>query len=271
MRIQGWYSGAGKLHPNKDGLTFELCADLCRDEREACKRWSGKDKAKYQPMIISALRLIFPQNSNWDDKHFLKSPGGAASYWRTVLTRRATAWDEAAKKKKLIREAYLTTLKQRIRNKIAQRKAERLGRTSSFSSTPEPTTPHSGTKDSPISVNVSSDEDSSDVEDSRPKAVDKPPVPDKLAPGPENYTRAEIKNFERVAKSIRQVDEGMTPSHSAATADFIDAEFGDNLGKAKGAFQAKSAWRKEKFKQACTQAARIMEERCVSAWLMISP
>ena len=250
---------AGKLKPNENGLTYSLCAALCRDEREASKRWSRKDKAKFKPMIMSALRLIFPKTKNWESKQFLQSPGGAASYWRTVLARRCQVWTDAAKREKLIKEAYLTPLKQRIRAKIEMRKM-RAGRSSSMSSTPT-TTPHSGTKDSPISVQLSSSDDSSDAEVSRPSTDVKTTPKAKMAPGPETYTKAEMKNFERIANSIQQVDDGTVASHSAATADFIDVEFGGNLGRAKRAFQTKSGWRKERFKQACTQAARIMQER----------
>ena len=250
---------AKKLHPNKDGLTYGLCAELCRDEREASKRWNRKEKAKYMPMIMSALKLVFPNpKKDWSTKKFLETPGGVASYWRTVLARRAEAWEEADKKEKLLREAYLTPLKQRIKAKIRLHKRKRSG--ASALSQHEP---HSGSKDSPISIKVSSSDDSSSDTEGMPAAApaEKPKVA-KMAPGPETYSKAEIKNFQRVADSIRKVDEGTNPSHSAATADFIDVEFGSNLGRAKSAWASKSPWKKERFKQACTQAAKIMEERC---------
>ena len=252
---------AKKLKPNENGLTYGLCAELCRDEREASKRWNRKDKIKYMPMIMSALKLIFPNpKQDWSTKRFLDTPGGVASYWRTVLARRAEAWEEAHKKEKLLREAYLTPLKQRIRAKIKLQKRKRTGMSAST-----PNEPHSGSKESPISIKVSSSDDSNSSDsDSAPAAAsaDKPKVA-KMARGPETYSNAEIKNFQRVADSIRKVDEGINPSHSAATADFIDVEFGSNLGRAKSAWSSKSPWKKERFKQACTQAAKIMEERSV--------
>ena len=248
---------AKKLHPNKDGLTYGLCAELCREEREASKRWNRKEKAKYMPMIMSALKLVFPNpKKDWSTKKFLETPGGVASYWRTVLDRRAEAWEEADKKEKLLREAFRTPLKQRIRAKIRLHKRKRSG--ASALSHHEP---HSGSKDSPISIKVSSSDDSSDEECTPAAAPAEKPKVAKMAPGPETYSKAEIKNFQRVADSIRKVDEGINPSHSAATADFIDVEFGSNLGRAKSAWASKSPWKKERFKQACTQAAKIMEER----------
>ena len=205
---------------------------------------------------MSALSLIFPKKKDWDSKHFLQTPGGAASYWRTVLDRRANVWEEADKKEKLMRSAFLTPLKQRIREKIRMRKQQRLGQSSSSSQSE----PHSGSKESPISVTLTSDESSGEESASAADSAAKPKTA-KLAPGPDTYTKAEIKNFERVADSIRKVDEGLATSHSAATADFIDVEFAGNLGRAKRAWSSKSPWKKERFKQACTQAARIMEDR----------
>ena len=83
-----------------------------------------------------------------------------------------------------------------------------------------------------------------------------------------DYAEAEIKKFERVANTIRKVNDGIIANHSAATADFIDVEFSNNTGRARRAWSSRSTWEKERLKQACSQAARIMEERSV---LYLSP
>ena len=90
--------------------------------------------------------------------------------------------------------------------------------------------------------------------------------PDKPIPTHSYYTasEAEIKKFERVASTIRKVNDGLIANHSAATADFIDVEFSNNTGRARRAWASQSAWNKERLKQACSQAARIMEERQVA-------
>ena len=176
---------ANNLTPNKKGLTYELCAELCHEEREASKKWSKKEKAKYQPMIHSALKLIFPSayaRGKWSSHKVLSTPDGAANYWRIVLNRRANIWKEAGEKAKATKEAYLTPLKQRIRAKIKAREKQRLG----LISTPL-STPHSGTKASPISINASSSDSSSD-EDGLDSTTRDPAKPTPLAPGPETYT-----------------------------------------------------------------------------------
>ena len=180
---------SGNLTPNEKGLTYELCAELCREEREASKKWSAKEKKGYKPMIHSALKLIFPRayvKGSWESHKVLSSPDGAANYWRVVLDRRAKIWEEAGQKAKATKAAYLTPLKQRIRAKIKAREKQRLG----LISTPL-STPHSGTKASPISVNTSSTDGSSD-EDGLDGTTRDPNQPTPLAPGPETYTSSSL-------------------------------------------------------------------------------
>ena len=81
-----------------------------------------------------------------------------------------------------------------------------------------------------------------------------------MAPGPETYTQSEIKMFEKMARTIDEVDE--SKGHVNAVADFIDTEFSDNTGMMVKARKAhKGSWRKGRFTRACEKAAKIMEER----------
>ena len=179
---------SNNLTPNKKGLTFEpfeLCTELCREEREASKKCFNREKRKFQPMIHSVLKLLSPRayvKGNWASHSVLSTPDGAANYWRVVLNRHAKIWQEAGEKTKAARDAYLTPLKQRIRAKIKAREKQRLG----LISTPL-STPHSGSKSSPISVNTSSTEGSSD-EDGLDTITRDPTRPTPLAPGPDTYT-----------------------------------------------------------------------------------
>ena len=82
-----------------------------------------------------------------------------------------------------------------------------------------------------------------------------------MAPGPETYTRGEMKTFARMAATINNVD--VAKGHSAAVADFVDSEFSDNSGMmSKARRAAKDSWVKRRFNSACEKAAKIMEERC---------
>ena len=82
-----------------------------------------------------------------------------------------------------------------------------------------------GKKSSPIVVRDtdSSNSDNSDSDDAMKESarqcehVDKS---ERCAPGPETYTKAEIKMFARMAQTIEDVDE--SKGHSNAVADFID-------------------------------------------------
>ena len=125
----------------------------------------------------------------------------------------------------------------------------------------------SGKKSSPIIVrntNSSNTDDSNsdhDVVDSAPPSKHAQKNV-KCAPGPETYTKAEIKIFVRMARTIEDVDE--SKGHSNAVADFIDTEFSDNTGMLVKARKApKGSWKKGRFTRACEKAAKIMEQRLV--------
>lgn len=254
---------AGTLKFSESGLTRGLAAKLCNEEIEASRKWSRKDQVKFRPMIVSALRLLYPRKQeSWFNSAFLSSPSGAAEYWRRVLALRSAAWSAAFQKQQEAKNAYLTPLKQRIRAAIEARERARLGNLSGAT-----VTPPSGSKNSPIplsSNSSSSSEDNGEMLTTEPSSSRSITKAERLAPGPETYTPSEIKNFARVAKSIRRVNDGAAPSHAAATADLIDVEFSDNMGRARRAWAApKSSWKKERFKQMCSQAAKIMEDRSV--------
>ena len=217
------------------------------------------------PKIHSALKLIFP-NSYKEDSQLGNQRVPLHPRWSSQLLENNTCSESGhlgrtcrENQTKAAKETYITPLKQRIRAKIEERRNARLGQISTTLSSP-----HSGSKASPISVNSSSDDSSAD-EGSSDKTSSAAVSPSRMAPGPETYTKAEIKKFDRVTKTIGKVNDGLIAKHSAATAEFIDAEFSNNTGRARRAWAAKSPWKQERLKQACSQAARIMEERLVHA------
>ena len=49
-----------------------------------------------------------------------------------------------------------------------------------------------------------------------------------------------MKKFDRVAKTIRKVNDGLIANHSAAAADFLDVEFSNNTGRARRAWASQA-------------------------------
>jgi len=78
---------------------------------------------------------------------------------------------------------------------------------------------------------------------------------------PSRDTQSEIKKFAKVARAIRNVDD--REGHAEATATFLDSEFSDNSGKTVKCLRSREAWKRERVAQACTKAAKIMEDRSV--------
>jgi hypothetical protein len=118
----------GKLKPGSVNLPFDICAELCRDEAELTKAWPPEEKARLLPCVVSALRLVYPNKRvEWFDKPFLSDANAATAYWCRVLLRRAEIWDAAAARLESQRASLRrVSLQCRIKEKIAQRKAERL-------------------------------------------------------------------------------------------------------------------------------------------------
>jgi len=118
----------GKLVPGPDHIPYDICAELCKDEVSLVLGWSSAEKVKFRPAVVSALRLVYPHKKEaWFSKPFLLDPEGAASYWSKVLARRAEIWTATADRKKAAeRVAHKSSLKERIRAKIASRKAMRV-------------------------------------------------------------------------------------------------------------------------------------------------
>ena len=225
----------GKVFPGSTNLPFDVCADLVRDEATLALGLSLHEKTRMLPCIRSALRLVYPDKKDaWFESPFLNDPKGAVKYWARVLNRRAEIWDAAALRILAKRESARTSsLKSRIRDKIAQRKAARL---SGLKATPNAAAYVFKTPDRHNGLSLlssDSDMDGDNVVDlsGSPATAAKPGVPlaaptvtpPKMAPGPETYSLAEMKAQVRMAKAIRNVDE--KEGHSRATAAFIDQEF----------------------------------------------
>ena len=94
-----------------------------------------------------------------------------------------------------------------------------------------------------------------------PGGLPKPMLMPKMAPAPESYTRAEMKVFSKMARSIKNVDE--RDGHAEATAAFIDTEFSDNRGRTVKCLKSRDSWKKSRVSKICEKAARIMEDRYV--------
>ena len=262
--------------PGSPELPFELCAELCRDEAAAITSWSAAEKARFHPAIVSALHLVYKNKKpEWFQSKFLSSFEQTAEYWRQVLTRRSEIWDAAAKRGAAVLAASAIatiTLKERIRQKIKQRKEGKIAalKVSTASAS------KSATKNTPVATSVPNNESpSSDSDSATPTVVDLSVSPGdptstnvsapasapaaKLAPAPDSYTKPEIKKFAKIAASIRDVDErqGFAP----ATIDFIDTEFSDATGRLAKASKSRDLWKQKRVDAACSMAAKIMEDR----------
>lgn len=113
--------------PGSSGLPFDICALMCKEEADLVKGWSASTCAMYHKALISALKLVYPNKMEaWYDKPFLRSPLGTAKYWARVVTRRAEIWQIAADKAAAAFATPPESQKQRIRRRIAERKAQRL-------------------------------------------------------------------------------------------------------------------------------------------------
>ena len=245
--------------PGSPDLPFELCAELlCRDKVEAISRWSKAEKARFHPVVISALHLVYKNKKpEWFKSKFLSSQDQTAKYWSQVLTRRSEIWDAAAARESAVLAASAITaisLKERIRQKIKQRKQGKIAALkASAPSVSKRSTKGAGT--APVSGRELSSSSDSEVAPPAvvdlskslavPTCTDQPAATaapaEKLAPPSDSYTKAEIKAFTKIAASIRDVDErrGFAP----ATIDFIDTEFSDATGRLAKASKSRDPWK----------------------------
>ena len=117
-----------KIVPGSKDLPFDLCAEMCKEEAEEVQKWSPTDMTSMHKHVLSAIRLVYPnKKETWYSSKFLMHPKGAAQYWSRVLLRRAEIWRAAAKRAvEVAAKARPKSLKQRIREKIAQRRASRI-------------------------------------------------------------------------------------------------------------------------------------------------
>ena len=233
------------------------------------KSWNIHERRFRLPMLISALRLIYGNKPNsWFDAWWARGPDEVTEFWTQILQARANKWKRLHKKAKrkaeetsAAAEGYspMKSVAHRLQQKLKKRKRKDLDKPKQ----------RSGEKSSPIIVRDSdtSDSSASSGDDARHAASasssgEPAEKEEKLAPGPETYTKAEIKTYAKMARAIEEVDE--SKGHSAAVADFIDSEFSDNsdmMVKARRA--AKGTWKRGRFIRACEKAGKIMEERSV--------
>ena len=119
----------GRVKPSFGGdITFDLCAEMCEDESEQVDAWTKEEQVQRHPMIISALRKLYPRkpDSWYKNKAYLKSPRGTAMYWKKVLNQKAKAWrvrhqkekNAANKRKAATPSPSLTPVQQRIKDKL---------------------------------------------------------------------------------------------------------------------------------------------------------
>ena len=263
-----------KIRPGSQDLPFDICADLCRDEADLANAWPLDAKVRLLPCILSALKLVYPNKKDeWFAKPFLSDAVATTTYWTRVLLRRAAIWDAAATRLKSQRKlTHRSSLKRRIKDKIAQRKAARLSSIDRSSSagyvykTPVKQTAFSlSSSDSDLDDGAVVDLSFSPpvVAVAGDGSVVKLASPVRLAPGPESYTRAEMKAFAKMAKAIRNVDE--REGHAEATAAFVDTEFSDNTGRTVKCIKSRDSWKKARVSKICEKAARIMDDRFVAS------
>ena len=113
-----------KIKPGSPELSFEVCAELCREEAESVAAWKPSTRKRMHRAVISALRLVYPhKKDSWFQSPFLLSPSGTAKYWSRVLVRRADIWKTAAESAKSL---HRESLQQKIRRKINERRQSRI-------------------------------------------------------------------------------------------------------------------------------------------------
>lgn len=268
---------AKKVVPGSSELPFDLCALLCKEEGMAAAQWTPHRCIKLHRAVLSALKLVYPSKmKSWFQKPFLRSPTGTAKYWAQVLTRRAEIWQAAADRAAARALPPQESLKDRIRRKIAERKAERVNslsaafrpkgrKASARRLTPPAQKLRSGlSSDSDDAVNnvidLSQSPAAASSSASSHAASTSAGSPPKMAPHPTSYSLSEMKTFKKMAKAIRNVNE--RDGHAEATAAFIDSEFSDNSGITVKALKA-DAWRRNRVNNICEKAAKIMEDRRV--------
>ena len=246
----------GGFTPGEGEFPFQLCADLLADEIKTVQKWNREEQVRFLPMIIAALKLIYPsddQPNKWESRPFSKSPSGAAKYWIKVLRQWTTLWlgkALAVVPKKTTPSSAMEELTTRIRNRIKSSTRTRADKLGESSASREPAKPE------PIIISDSDSEAEAvggldDAHAPAKKSV-------KLAPGPESYTRAEMKTFAKMARAIRNTSDS---AHVPATANFLDAEFSDNSGRAARVLSSQFAWKRNRFKEIANKAAKIMEDR----------
>ena len=217
----------GKIVPGADNLPFDMCVELCQEEMAS---WSKASCVKNHQAVLAALELVYPNKKpDWFHSPFLTNPQSAASYWARVLKRRSEIWKAAADRvKEDSKKALRASLQERIRAKINERRKRAI----SALRTPaaKPTRKSATAYKTPAAQARASSSDSEDVVDlsispeasaTNAKATSSKKL--KMAPDPKSYTPGEIKQFDRMARAIRNVDE--KNGHSEAIAAFIDVEF----------------------------------------------
>ena len=187
---------AKQIIPGSTELPFDLCASMCKEEADNVKKWSPDTCATYHKALISALKLVYPNKvKSWFDKPFLRNPTSTAVYWARVLTRRSEIWQAAADRRAAttLPPPHQEPLKDRIRRRIAERKAERLNSLSvsfrsskarSFSSPPpKASVSLSSDSDEPSAtvIDLSQSPAASSSSNTSPASSDSPP---KAAPHP---------------------------------------------------------------------------------------
>ena len=185
-----------KIIPGSVALPFNICAELCRDEATTVRAWDGTQRILYHRPIISALHLVYPnKRDEWFKSRFLRNADDAAKYWAKVLDRRAEIWEAADKRMKAHpppAEAPIS-LKEKIRRKIAERRALRTRAIKSSLQKKACNNPFRTPAREPIALLSSSESDNEIVDLSKspagagvPNTSKSPPVasPPKLAAKP---------------------------------------------------------------------------------------
>ena len=71
----------GAIEPGVGSMTHKVCAEVCSDEATAVSAWSREKVLRFHPMILSALKVVYPNKKvEWFSKPFLQSASSAAKY-----------------------------------------------------------------------------------------------------------------------------------------------------------------------------------------------
>ena len=151
---------------HKVDITFVLCVEMCDEEIEELDKWDNDQKKRCYPMIISALRMLFPKKGDswYKKKRYLQSPRGTALYWRKVLVQKSKAWKKIIQEEKRREKRKWDADAAAVTTPVQQRICQKIMRKRGKDATPPKLSSPDGKQSTPIVIGTeSSQSEASDI------------------------------------------------------------------------------------------------------------